>query len=78
MGMLKKRVQPEDVIINCSKDAKVPKPPEGRKWKEVRHDNSVSCVCQMYSNPYLDFFSYFEYCLRLLGWQVGSKTCKVK
>lgn len=42
MGMLKKRVQPEDVIINCSKDAKVPKPPEGRKWKEVRHDNAVS------------------------------------
>lgn len=42
MGMLKKRVVPEDVIINCSKDAKVPDPPKGHKWKEVRHDNTVS------------------------------------
>uniref|UniRef100_A0A1I8H623 DNA topoisomerase 1 n=1 Tax=Macrostomum lignano TaxID=282301 RepID=A0A1I8H623_9PLAT len=42
MGKLKRRVRPEDVIINCSKDSKVPKPPDGRKWKEVRHDNTVS------------------------------------
>ncbi|KAI0233389.1 DNA topoisomerase 1 [Lamellibrachia satsuma] len=41
-GMLKKRTMPEDVIINCSKDAQVPSPPEGHKWKEVRHDNTVS------------------------------------
>jgi DNA topoisomerase-1 len=42
MGMLKKRIFPEDVIINCSKDAKIPKPPPGHKWKEVRHDNAVT------------------------------------
>ncbi|PAA83351.1 hypothetical protein BOX15_Mlig010726g2, partial [Macrostomum lignano] len=42
MGKLKRRVQPEDVIINCSKDSAVPKPPPGHKWKEVRHDNTVS------------------------------------
>ncbi|KAL1475581.1 hypothetical protein MTO96_003555 [Rhipicephalus appendiculatus] len=42
MGMLKPRVQPEDVIINIGKDAPVPKPPRGHRWKEVRHDNSVS------------------------------------
>ncbi|XP_074644312.1 DNA topoisomerase I, mitochondrial-like [Tubulanus polymorphus] len=41
-GMLKRRVQPEDVIINCSKDAKVPDPPKGHRWKEVRHDNAVT------------------------------------
>ncbi len=41
MGMLKRRIMPEDVIINCSK-GKCPKPPEGRKWKEVRHDNTVT------------------------------------
>lgn len=41
-GMLKRRTQPEDVIINCSKTAKVPSPPPGHKWKEVRHDNKVS------------------------------------
>ncbi|KAL3202360.1 hypothetical protein MRX96_042525 [Rhipicephalus microplus] len=42
MGMLKRRVQPEDVIINIGKDAPVPKPPRGHSWKEVRHDDSVS------------------------------------
>lgn len=41
MGMLKRRVTPEDVIINCSKDSKKPVPPDGHKWKEVRHDNAV-------------------------------------
>jgi DNA topoisomerase I len=35
MGKLKKRVMPEDVIINCSKDAPIPKPPAGHRWKEV-------------------------------------------
>uniref|UniRef100_T1J4Y8 DNA topoisomerase I n=1 Tax=Strigamia maritima TaxID=126957 RepID=T1J4Y8_STRMM len=42
MGMLKKRIEPENVIINCSKGDAQPKPPKGRKWKEVRHDNSVT------------------------------------
>eukprot|EP00095_Tigriopus_kingsejongensis_P004567 maker-scaffold462_size163801-snap-gene-0.41 protein:Tk04567 transcript:maker-scaffold462_size163801-snap-gene-0.41-mRNA-1 annotation:"topoisomerase 1b" len=41
-GMLKKRVSPEDVIINCSKNSDIPKPPEGRKWKKVQHDNTVT------------------------------------
>ena len=40
--MIKRRVQPEDVIINCSKDSEWPKAPAGHKWKEVRHDNTVS------------------------------------
>ncbi|KAK8740574.1 hypothetical protein OTU49_002975 [Cherax quadricarinatus] len=41
-GMLKKRTMPEDVIINCSKDSAIPKPPSGHKWKEVRADPSVT------------------------------------
>ncbi|KAK2161661.1 hypothetical protein LSH36_112g05100 [Paralvinella palmiformis] len=41
-GMLKKRTLPEDIIVNCSKDSKYPQPPPGRKWKEVRHDNTVT------------------------------------
>ena len=41
-GMLKRRTVPEDVIINCSRDSEIPDPPEGHKWKEVRHDNTVS------------------------------------
>ena len=42
--MVKRRVMPEDVIINCSKDSECPKPPPGRKWKEVRHDNTVTAI----------------------------------
>jgi DNA topoisomerase-1 len=50
MGMLKKRVLPEDVIINCSKDSKIPKPPEGHKWREVRHDKNVTWLASWTEN----------------------------
>lgn len=50
MGMLKRRVMPEDVIINCSKDSKVPEPPKGHKWKEVRHDPSVTWLASWTEN----------------------------
>lgn len=50
MGMLKKRVMPEDVLINCSKDSDIPKPPPGHKWKEVRHDNSVTWLASWIEN----------------------------
>jgi DNA topoisomerase-1 len=42
MGMLKRRVVLEDVTINCSKNSKIPVPPEGHRWKEVKHDNTVT------------------------------------
>lgn len=50
MGMLKKRVMPEDIIINCSKDSKIPAPPKGRRWKEVRHDNTVTWLASWTEN----------------------------
>ena len=50
MGMVKKRTNPEDVIINCGKEAKVPQPPPGHKWKEVRHDNMVAWLCSWSEN----------------------------
>lgn len=50
MGMLKTRVMPEEVIINCSKDSKIPQPPPGRKWKEVRYDNTVSWLASWTEN----------------------------
>lgn len=50
MGMVKKRINPEDVIINCGKDSKVPEPPPGRKWKEVRHDNMVAWLASWTEN----------------------------
>uniref|UniRef100_A0A3Q0S205 DNA topoisomerase I n=1 Tax=Amphilophus citrinellus TaxID=61819 RepID=A0A3Q0S205_AMPCI len=50
MGMLKRRIRPEDIIINCSKDSKVPEPPRGTKWKEVRHDNKVTWLVSWTEN----------------------------
>jgi DNA topoisomerase-1 len=44
IGKIKKRVMPEDVILNLSKDAPIPKLPQelhGHKWGEIIHDQSV-------------------------------------
>ncbi|XP_036399788.1 DNA topoisomerase I, mitochondrial [Megalops cyprinoides] len=49
-GMLKKRIQPEEVIINCSKDSRIPEPPAGHRWKEVRHDNTVTWLASWTEN----------------------------
>lgn len=50
MGKLKKRVMPNEVTINCSKDSSWPKPPPGHKWKEVRHDNTVTWLASWIEN----------------------------
>ncbi|XP_033914491.2 DNA topoisomerase 1 isoform X1 [Acipenser ruthenus] len=50
MGMLKRRIQPEEIIINCSKDSKIPPAPAGHKWKEVRHDNKVTWLVSWNEN----------------------------
>lgn len=50
MGKIKKRLQAEDIIINCSKNSKVPAPPHGHKWKEVRHDNTVTWLVSWTEN----------------------------
>lgn len=50
MGMVKRRTRPEDVIINCGKDSKIPSPPVGHKWKEVRHDNMVAWLASWTEN----------------------------
>lgn len=63
MGMLKKRIFPEDVIINCSKDSEVPKAPDGRKWKEIRHDNTVTWLACWVENVQVFIFVF------LLSWQ---------
>lgn len=49
MGKLKKRIRAEDIIINIGKKATIPKPPSGR-WKEVRHDNTVSWLASWTEN----------------------------
>ncbi|XP_028639282.1 DNA topoisomerase I, mitochondrial isoform X1 [Grammomys surdaster] len=50
MGMLKRRVMPEDVVINCSRDSKIPEPPAGHQWKEVRSDNTVMWLAAWMEN----------------------------
>merc|ERR1719295_1915067 len=49
-GMIKRRIMPEDVIINCSKDSKIPVPPNGHKWKKVQHDNTVTWLATWTEN----------------------------
>ena len=42
IGRIKKRIYPEDVIINLSKDAKIPEPNiKDHTWKQVVHDRNV-------------------------------------
>jgi len=41
LGRIKKRINPEDVTINISKTAPIPKPNVPGKWKEVMHNMEV-------------------------------------
>lgn len=50
MGKLKRRIEAEDVIINCSKNSVIPEPPKGHKWKEVRHVNTVTWLASWTEN----------------------------
>ncbi|GIY45528.1 DNA topoisomerase 1 [Caerostris darwini] len=50
MGKIKKRIEAEDVVINIGKEAKVPPPPLGHMWKEIRHDNTVSWLAKWTEN----------------------------
>ncbi|GAU47996.1 hypothetical protein TSUD_404730 [Trifolium subterraneum] len=43
MGKVKRRITPNDVVINIGKDAPIPECPiPGESWKEIRHDNTVT------------------------------------
>ncbi|MCO5607990.1 hypothetical protein L7F22_062192 [Adiantum nelumboides] len=43
MGRLKRRIFPEDIVINIGKDAPIPECPiQGHRWKEIRNDNTVT------------------------------------
>ncbi|XP_032308530.1 DNA topoisomerase 1 isoform X3 [Drosophila ananassae] len=50
MGMIKRRIQASDVSINCGKESHVPSPPPGQRWKEVRHDNTVTWLASWIEN----------------------------
>ncbi|KAG2398171.1 DNA topoisomerase 1 beta [Vigna angularis] len=51
MGKLKKRIHPGDITINIGKDAPIPECPiPGERWKEIRHDNTVTWLAY-WSDP---------------------------
>ncbi|SMN22967.1 similar to Saccharomyces cerevisiae YOL006C TOP1 Topoisomerase I, nuclear enzyme that relieves torsional strain in DNA by cleaving and re-sealing the phosphodiester backbone [Maudiozyma saulgeensis] len=56
-GKLKRRVHPEDIVLNLSKDAPIPKPPKGHKWGEIRHDPNVQWLAMWREN----IFNSFKY-----------------
>ncbi|KAI1178700.1 eukaryotic DNA topoisomerase I [Nemania sp. FL0916] len=49
-GRVKLRVMPEQVTINIGKEAQVPRPPEGHKWKAVQHDNKATWLATWQEN----------------------------
>jgi DNA topoisomerase-1 len=49
-GKVKKRVLPEQITINIGKEAKVPSPPPGHKWKAVQHDNKATWLAMWQEN----------------------------
>lgn len=49
-GKVKSRVQPEQVTINIGKEATVPAPPEGHRWKEVKHDRTGTWLAMWQEN----------------------------
>lgn len=51
---------PEDVTLNLSEGCKIPEPPQGHKWAEVRHDNTVSWLA-MWKENIADSFKYVRF-----------------
>ena len=49
-GRIKQRTQPEQVTINIGEDAQVPTPPEGHKWKEIKHDHEGTWLAMWQEN----------------------------
>ena len=49
-GKVKRRVTPEMITINIGKEATVPAPPEGHKWKAVQHDNKATWLAMWQEN----------------------------
>lgn len=49
-GRVKKRVKPEQITINIGKGVQPPAPPEGHKWKEVKHDQEGTWLVMWQEN----------------------------
>lgn len=49
-GKVKTRVMPEQITINIGKNAKIPEPPKGHKWKAVQHDQKATWLAMWQEN----------------------------
>ena len=49
-GKVKKRVEAEQITINIGKEAMVPAPPEGHRWKEIKHDQEGTWLAMWQEN----------------------------
>ncbi|RMZ78073.1 hypothetical protein DV737_g4042, partial [Chaetothyriales sp. CBS 132003] len=49
-GHVKNRVQPEQITLNIGKEATVPPPPEGHRWKEIKHDKQGTWLAMWQEN----------------------------
>lgn len=49
-GRVKKRVEAEQITINIGKEATVPSPPEGHRWKEIKHDQEGTWLAMWQEN----------------------------
>ena len=49
-GHVKHRVLPDQITINCGKEATVPAPPEGQRWKEIKHDQEGTWLAMWQEN----------------------------
>lgn len=49
-GHVKTRVQPEQITINIGREATVPVPPEGHRWKEIKHDKQGTWLAMWQEN----------------------------
>ncbi|KOS19336.1 DNA topoisomerase 1 [Escovopsis weberi] len=49
-GKVKVRVMPEQITINIGKNAKIPQPPAGHKWKAVQHDQKATWLAMWQEN----------------------------
>jgi DNA topoisomerase-1 len=50
IGKIKRRIHPEDIIINIGKDVEIPEPLEGHKWKKVIHNRDVEWIASWEDN----------------------------
>lgn len=56
-GKLKRRIRPEDIVLNLGEGAPIPPPPSGHQWGEIRHDNTVQWLAMWREN----IFGSFKY-----------------